>query len=158
MKTLVVYYSRTGVTRTVAQALAGQLQADIEELRDHKARTGPWGWITACMDAMCKRPTEIDPPVKDPAAYDLVLVGTPVWAYTMAPAVRTYLSQRGRAIKRAAWFCTMGSSGDRRTFSHMAVLAGKLPAAVLALLERDVRSGAFAASVNDLVSQLTAGG
>ncbi|MCJ7544659.1 MAG: flavodoxin [Phycisphaerae bacterium] len=158
MRTLLVYYSRTGVTRTVAQALAERFRADVEELHDRKARTGPWGWITACMDAACKRSTEIDLPAKDPAAYDLVLIGTPVWAYTMAPALRTYLSQRGRAIKRAVLFCTMGSSGDRRTFRHMVQLIGKPPTAVLALLERDVRSGIFAASVRDLADQLGMGG
>ncbi len=62
MKTLVVYYSRTGVTGTVAQALAGQLRADIEELRDRKSRRGPLGWLAAGKDATLKRLTDIDPP------------------------------------------------------------------------------------------------
>jgi flavodoxin len=158
MKTLVVYYSRTGVTRTVAQALAGRLGADLEELRDRKSRGGPLGWIGACMDAGRKRPTEIDPPAKDPAAYELVLIGTPVWAFTMAPAVRTYLSQHGRAIAKAALFCTMGGSGDQKTFAHMAELLGRPPVATLALLERDVRSGDFTPRVQELAAQLGAGG
>ncbi len=158
MKTLVVYYSRTGVTRTVATALAERLQADLEELHDRKSRSGLLGGVVGGLDAMFRRLTQIDPPTKDPAAYDLVLVGTPVWAWTMAPAVRTYLSQHGRAIAKASLFCTMGSSGDRKTFAHMAELLGRLPAATMSLLEKDVRSGAFVAPVNDLVSRLTAGG
>lgn len=158
MKTLVVYYSRTGVTRTVAQALAGQLQADLEELHDRKSRRGALGWLSGGRDATLKRLTEIDPPVKDPSAYDLVLVGTPVWAFTMAPAVRTYLSQHGRAIKKAVFFCTMGGSGDRRTFSHMGELLGKSPAAALALREKDVRSGLYSTAVKALADRLRMGG
>lgn len=157
MRALVVYYSRTGVTRTVAQALAEQLQADLEELHDRKARGGLWRAIVGGMDAWRKRSTEIGPPAKDPAGYDLVLVGTPVWAYTMTPAVRAYLSEHGQAIRKAVLFCTMGSSGDRQTFGHMADLLGKPPAATLALLEKNVRSGAFASSVKDLVGRLTTG-
>jgi flavodoxin len=158
MKTLVVYYSRTGVTRTVAQALAGRLRADVEELRDHKNRSGARGWLAACMDAACKRLTEIDPPTRDAAVYDLVLIGTPVWAFTMAPAVRTYLSRCGPTIRKAAFFCTMGGSGDRKTFAHMTRVLGREPVSTMALLEKDVRSGAFVGPVESLIGRLKAGG
>jgi hypothetical protein len=52
----------------------------------------------------------------------------------------------------------MGSSGDRETFAHMARLLGRQPVATLALLEKDVRSGAFVGPVESLVGRLTAGG
>jgi flavodoxin len=157
-RTLVVYYSRTGVTRGVAHVLAGELGADLEELHDRKDRSGPLGYLVACKDAVLRRPTDIEPPQKDPAAYDRVVVGTPVWAFTMAPAVRTYLGQHGPALKRAAFFCTMGGSGDQRTFRHMAELVGRPPAGTLALLEKDVRRGAFAAAVKEFAARLAAGG
>ena len=149
MKTLVVFYSRTGVTRTVAQALAGQLQADIEELHDRKKRAGALGFIVGGKDACLKRLTEIDPPVKDPAAYDLVVIGTPVWADTMAPAVRTYLSQRVQSLRNVAFFCTMMGSGDKKTFVALEEVVGKPPKGVLALLSKQVKSGTFAPSVQE---------
>jgi flavodoxin len=43
MKTLVVYYSRTGTTRKVAEAIAGILRCDIEEVVDTKKRSGILG-------------------------------------------------------------------------------------------------------------------
>jgi flavodoxin len=157
MKTLVVYYSRTGVTRAVANVLAGQLEADVEELHDRKDRNGAMGYLLAGRDATLKRLADIDPPQKDPKAYDMVVLGTPVWAFTMAPAIRTYLTQHGAAIKKAGAFCTMGGSGDKRTFRHMAELLGKQPAATLTLLEKDVRRGTFVAAVKEFVAQLTGG-
>jgi flavodoxin len=158
MKTLVAYYSRTGVTRTVAQALAERLGADVEELHDRKDRRGARGWLSGGKDALLKRLTEIDPPAKDAAAYDLVLIGTPVWAFTMTPAVRTYLSQCGAAIQSAGFFCTMGSSGDRKTFAHMARLLGRQPVSTLALLEKDVRSGDFVGPVDSFIGRVRDGG
>ena len=47
MKILNVYYSRTGNTKTVTEFLANQLDADIEEIVDKKARTGVVGAASA---------------------------------------------------------------------------------------------------------------
>jgi flavodoxin len=46
-KVLVVYYSRTGATRTLAEALAKALQADIEPIIDRKNRSGIFGYRVA---------------------------------------------------------------------------------------------------------------
>ncbi len=154
MKTLIVYYSRTGVTRTVAEALGERLAADVEEIRDAKKRTGALGSLGAGKDAMMRRLTEISEATHDPAGYDLVVIGTPVWAFTMAPAVRTYLAKHGHAVAKAASFCTMGGSGDKRTFQHVSELLGKKPTATLALLEKEVRSGAFAEKLDGFVAAL----
>jgi flavodoxin len=156
--TLVVYYSRTGVTGSVAHVLAGELGADLEEIRDRKDRRGLLGYLAAGKDAVLKRLTDIDPPQKDPTAYDRVVVGTPVWAFTMAPAIRTYLTQRGPELKHVAFFCTMGGGGDQKTFRHMADLVGHPPAATLALLEKDVRRGAFAGAVKEFAARFAASG
>jgi flavodoxin len=47
MKTLVVYYSRTGKTRFVAERVASELKADIEEVVDLKNRSGRFGFLKA---------------------------------------------------------------------------------------------------------------
>jgi flavodoxin len=124
MKALVVYYSRTGVTRKVGQAIAQVLSADLEELIDTKNRKGPIGFVVAGKDAATKQLVPIEPPQKNPADYDLVVVGTPVWAGTMSTAVRTYLSDRGKDIQKAAVFCTTHSSGIDKTLAEMAELIG----------------------------------
>ncbi len=154
MKVLVAYYSRSGVTRTAAGDIAARLGADIEEIIDNKPRRGAIGWLIAGKDASLKRPTEIAPPAKDPAAYDLVILGTPVWAFTMAPAVRTYIARHAGAFRKLAFFCTMGGSGDKKTFQHMADLSGLSPMATLALIEKDVRSGKCGEQVEGFVARL----
>ncbi|MFH2027554.1 MAG: hypothetical protein ABIJ08_00305 [Nanoarchaeota archaeon] len=89
MKTLITYYSRTGTTRKVANEIAVQLGCDTDEIIDKTKRSGPLGYITSGRDAMKKSLTEIETK-KDPSQYDLVIIGTPIWAWTMAPAIRTY--------------------------------------------------------------------
>jgi len=47
MKTLVVYYSRTGKTKFVAEKIAVELKADVEEVVDLKSRSGRFGFLKA---------------------------------------------------------------------------------------------------------------
>ena len=141
MKSLVVYYSRTGNTRKVAQAIAGVLKADVEEIVDLKDRAGVKGYLLAGRDAMRKEETPIEPIKHDVTAYDLVVVGTPVWAFTMAAPVRSFLVGPGSSARRMAFFCTMGGSGANRAFREMQAAGGREPNATLALTERAVAAG-----------------
>ena len=141
MKILVAFYSRTGVTRQAAQVLAECLSCDLEEIVDRRKRSGLLGWLRSGRDAWRKRLTEIEPATRDPGGYELVVLGTPVWAFTMAPAVRTYLAAHAPKLAKVAFLCTMGGSGAEKTFAAMVEAAGKRPVATLALKEKDVRAG-----------------
>ena len=59
LKTLVVYYSRTGNARFVAQTIAAEVGADIEEVIDQKKRSGPIGFFTGGSDARRGKETKI---------------------------------------------------------------------------------------------------
>ena len=65
MKSLVVYYTRTGVTKFVAQTIAAELGSDIEEVVDLKNRAGKLGWMSAGRDSMQGKETQIAPTTKN---------------------------------------------------------------------------------------------
>ena len=108
MKSLVVYYTRTGNARFVAETIAAEIGADVEEVIDLKKRTGALGYLSGGSDARRGKETEISPTKKSPAEYDLVIVGTPVWAGRPAPAILTYLKKHDFADKKVAVFFTQG--------------------------------------------------
>ncbi|HEX2956776.1 MAG TPA: flavodoxin [Chitinispirillaceae bacterium] len=109
MKILVVYYSKTGTTKKLAQRLCAEFKADGEELVDKKKRSGLIGWLIGGRDAMKRVPTEIESTRKNPADYDVVLIGGPLWGFKgIAPASRTFLLQNKDKIKRVAFFMTRG--------------------------------------------------
>ena len=152
MKTLIVCYTRTGGTRMAAQALAAPLGADMEELKETADRSGPKGYLLAGRDAMQKRPAVLLSTARQPADYDLVIVGTPVWAFTMCPAIRTWLQREAAQIRRAAFFCTQGGRGAERTMREMELPAGRPPVARLALRDKDVRAQSCAAALATFVA------
>ena len=143
MKSLLVFYSRTGTTRKVAEDLSGMLGCDVEEIVDFKNRTGSFGYLLAGRDAMMGRLTEIKAPLKDPSSYDLVVVGTPVWGFRLSSPVRTYLARTNGSLKRAAFFCTKGGSGGKKAFKDMEDVSGVRPLATLELTEAEVSSGSY---------------
>lgn len=60
MKALVAFYSRTGNTKKLAEEISKILEADIEEIRDKKDRSGAIGWLFAGKDATSKETTELE--------------------------------------------------------------------------------------------------
>lgn len=144
-KILVVYYSRTGHTRRVAQEIAATLRADIEEIVDPENRLGLLGYLRSGRQAFFGQEADIREPLKDPAGYDLVIVGTPVWNWSLSAPVRAYLARRQQRLARppVAFFLTEGGSGEQRVFGQMEELVGKAPLDVMAVREADLESGRY---------------
>jgi len=105
MTTLVTFYSRDGHTKRTAEIIAKALNADIDEIKDEKSRKGIIGFLGAGYDATRGKTTEINFS-KNPADYDIVIIGSPVWNGRVTPAIRTYLLKNRNNIRKAAFFVT----------------------------------------------------
>lgn len=147
-----VYYSRGGTTRQVAELIAAKLKCDIEGIQDVRSRKGLFGWLRSGREAMRKTLPEIRPTAKDPGQYDVVVLGTPVWASSMASPLRTYLTQNKGKFKRVAFFVTFGGSGTEGTLQGMTELCGQQPVATQALRNAEVKGGRHTAAVETFVS------
>ena len=154
MKALVVFYSRTGATKQVAEALAESLNCDSEELIDTKKRSGPLGFLSAGKDAKAKKLTKLTDIKRDPALYDLVILGTPIWAGTLSSAARTYIANNKSKFKRVAFFCTHGGGESQQLFAEMEALCERRPVSILALQEKEVKTGAYQGKIREFVDGL----
>jgi menaquinone-dependent protoporphyrinogen IX oxidase len=153
---LVVFYSRTGFTRAVAQDLARVLKADLEELIDLTNRQGILGYLRSGFDAAFRRLTQLRPLSTKPEAHDLVVVGTPIWNASISSPVRTFLINHKAALKRVAFFCTYGGSGQERVFRQMAEVCGKAPLATMAVRDREMGGAMQATRLREFVDRLQA--
>ena len=140
MKTLVVYYSRTGTTRTVAQQIAAALGADLEEVHDRERRGGPIGWLRCGYQGYTGKLADIDDPVRDPSDYDLVVIGGPIWASSVSSPIRTFLRRHRDSLAKVAFFCTCGGDDPGRVFLQMTGEAGQPPLAVLLVRQSELAS------------------
>jgi flavodoxin len=155
-KTLIVYHSRTGYTRRVAFDLAARLGADLDAIRIVQPMHGALGYALCAIEAVAGLAPALRPSGRNPAAYDLVIVGTPVWFWSLASPVRSWLENFGHRGKRFAFFCTMGGSGAGRVFAAMEEMTGRAPVATLALTDAEIDATARA-KLDAFVSELRAG-
>ena len=130
LKILVVYYSKTGHTRKIAQDIAKQMEADLDEITDQKKRTGLLGFVFGGRDALTGKETRISKIGKNPAEYDLVILGSPIWAGNITPAVRTYINQYGDSIRSTAFFFSSSGKTPDQIFEKLLNLLKKKPVAV----------------------------
>lgn len=151
---LIAFYSRSGATRKIAEALVAELKCDAEEIIASGGHAGFLGVVRSLIEAMQHRPAQIAPPSRDPSSYDLVVIGTPVWAWSVSAPIRAYLMQQANKLPPVAFFCTMGSAGDKRTFTQMQTLTGKTPRAVAAFTAQEVVEGRFAERLADFARAL----
>ena len=120
MKKLIVYYSLEGNTRFIAQTIAGTVGADLLELKP-KNDISPTGfsrfWKGGGQIIKHVQP-ELLPFNKQPRDYDMIIIGTPVWAWTYAPALATFFSTVSLKGKKIALFCCSGG-GKGKTLAKM---------------------------------------
>lgn len=102
MKALVVYYSFSGTTRRMAEAIAQETGADLAEIRP-KTSIETRDDINRLIQA--RDPFEVEPLDRNLGDYDLILMGTPVWAFNPAMPFKSFLKQAALKGKMVAPFC-----------------------------------------------------
>ena len=122
MNAIVVYYSRTGKTRFVAEKVASELKAEIEEVVDLKNRSGRLGFLKAGYDATRGNETKIGETQNSPSDFDLIVIGTPVWNSRPASAIRTYLTKSDFSGKKVAVFFTNEGVGEEKAVERTKAL------------------------------------
>ncbi len=141
-KTLVVFYSRGGITRKVGEAIARSLGCPIEEIL-------PQGRFAAT-----QKVTPIQSPKQDPGRFDLIAIGTPVWGNAPTPPVRAYLKRFEGRLPKLAFFCTFGIFGGRGTMAELEKLAAKSPVAMFAVWRASTMRRSFPARLKEFTDKI----
>jgi flavodoxin len=150
--TLVAYYSMSGNTRAIANEISDALGADIEEIREPRARRGVAGAVRGLVDAVLRRQPPILPIDHDPTRYELLVLGGPVWAGRMAAPVRTFARQHATQTPRIAFFCTEGGHGADTAFADLAHLCQHAPQATLVVDGKHLESALHRAELGHFAS------
>lgn len=149
-KVLVVFFSRTGTTRCLAEAIARATHADMQEIEERRSRRGIIGWLRSGYEGTYRLSAKILPLRRNVRDYDLVCVGSPTWNQSLASPVRRFLEDYADALPSVALFATCAGSGAAQVITQMTQLLKHPPLATLTMLEKDVKLGP-AVPVGELV-------
>ncbi len=153
-KVLIVYFSRTGYTRRTAEMLAKATGGQLCPITESTSRQGLWGYLCSAWEAVLRREASVNKLGCDPAAADLVLIGTPIWGWHLSSPVRTFARCHASRIRRFAFFCTMGGSGSEAAFGELQLILGRPPQATLALTDAEVEAGGARSKVEAFARNL----
>lgn len=124
-KTLVAYFSASGVTGRVAENVAKAAKADLFEIKPEVAYTkADLNWMdkqsrsTIEMNDPASRPT-IAENVESMSQYDTVIIGFPIWWYVAPTIINTFLEHNDFSGKKIALFATSGGSGFGKTVEKL---------------------------------------
>ena len=110
MKSIVIFYSFGGNTRRIAEKIQNAIGADLAEIQTVTPYTGSYNDVVdqgqrEVNKGYCPK---IQPMDVDLAQYDTIILGTPVWWYTFAPAMHTFLKNTDLSGKTIYAFATNG--------------------------------------------------
>jgi hypothetical protein len=141
---LVVVYSYTGTSRTVAQRLAGERSWPLGEVVDAKPRHGS---MRCVLDSLFRRRPEIRYQGPDPARFDGVVLVAPIWVERLAAPMRSFVAERASTLPEVAVVSVMGSKGAPNAVAEISRLLGRRPILEAAFKSRDVHDGSAAAAI-----------
>lgn len=156
MKVLVVFYSRTGNTQKVAEALAARCGAELDCIRDAHSRRGLLrGWWRSIREVRRRSETEITSTSMQVDDYDLVVLGTPVWASSISSPLRTWINRHRSDLKQIAVFATQNGRGGDKAITQIVELCGIAPVARLVVNAKDIASDNYERKLDEFVAGLT---
>lgn len=150
MKSLVAYYSRTNITKKLAENIASQINADIEEIIPKVNYNGKIGYARGGKDAISSKVIDLENLKYNPEDYDVVYLGCPVWASRPATPLYSYIKINEGKFKNVKFFATAGGSGFDGTFKHMEEASVK-PLKTLALTTKEVKKDIYKDKLNDFI-------
>lgn len=107
-KVLVAYFSYSGTTKRVADALGEKIGADLFEIKTQKEYSNVY--TESNREIRKNEKPELADAVEQPEAYDIVFVGYPVWWHATPAPVNTFLESYDWKGKLIIPFCTSGES------------------------------------------------
>jgi len=128
----------------------------VEAIVEQRPRTGSFARFWCALDSIFRRQPPIAPASHDIGEYDVVILGSPVWAADMAAPMRTFLAREKGRIAKAAFFCTYAGAGGGIALERMADASGAEPLSILLLTQEDLERTSWRADVESFVKGISA--
>lgn len=126
-KILVVWFSRTGNTREVANLIHARVGGDLVEIKmadPYPADDAACGERVTREQKSNARP-KLATKIENFGSYDLIFVGHPIWQGTLPPPLFTFFESYDFSGKTVVPFCTYGGTGAAQSVADIARLAPK---------------------------------
>ncbi|MCW4051275.1 MAG: hypothetical protein NWE89_16240 [Candidatus Bathyarchaeota archaeon] len=155
MKTLIVYFTRTGNTKKIVDILQKELEGDVETVTEESSRQGILGWLKSGGQGGSKADIPINPLKAAPSDYELVVMASPVWAGNMSAPMRAFIKKYKETLPKTAVFLTRDSPDVSEAFTDIDELLSKKPLAHGEANRRVIQADEHHEAVKQFLEKLT---
>jgi flavodoxin len=152
MQPVIIFHSYSGVTRGIANAVMTACGGDLIEVTPKERYSKMSAYTLGCYRALREESEPIDPECIDVASYDLMVIGTPVWAWKATPAINAaILALKNCEGRKAVIFATCGAQAkDTLLIMRRSLEArGVLVVGEVVLTKKEIEVGT---KIQDLIS------
>lgn len=154
MKSIVIYFSKSGNTKKVATEMAELIKADLKEIVSLENMNGILGFIKCGFQAVSKKEARIGIVIDDLDTYDLIVVCGPVWAGQMSSPIRAFLNKFSSKLKNPA-FIILHSDEKNKYLSVAKEMSSLLTAKHIAYLSlAEKKNGNYSAEILDFAKEI----
>ncbi|MBE6493979.1 MAG: hypothetical protein E7Z84_05160, partial [Methanosphaera stadtmanae] len=115
MRSIVIFYSHSGNTYTVAKEIKHALNSHFREIIDYTSNRSVFEYIfPTIFDSASIEPYKIDIDY-----YDTIIIGTPVWFGSLTPAIKKFIDNMDFKNKNIILFNTMKSKGGHLAMKRL---------------------------------------
>lgn len=157
MKICIIYHSESGNTRHVAQHLASACDAHLVEISDRTPYLKLTRFLVWCKKARGEEKTAIEPAAVDVSDFDILVFGSPVWAFKPTPVIHTAIdSLKGCEGKKAVAFSTHGGRPGQtdETFRKWIESRGMKLVAVTGIHQKDIENEKKTREIVSLITSI----
>lgn len=123
-KTLIAYFSYTGNTKGMADSIQKMTGGDLVQIETETPYSSEYAVVEK--QGQDEQRDNFMPPLKtkisNPEQYNTIIIGSPIWWYNIAPAVKTFLKENDFSGKKVALFVTHGGYGLGRSLQTLTEL------------------------------------
>lgn len=126
MRSVIFYYSLEGNTENIVNRIVEGTQRDVCRLVAHRSypKNG-LKYFFGGMDVVLKRTPRLEPLTRRPESYDLIVLATPVWGGSYAPAIRSFLKEHNLSGKKIILVATTAGGDASKCFKAMKASLGE---------------------------------
>jgi hypothetical protein len=151
---LVVVYSHTGSARRLADLICSHKRWPLGVVTDAKQRAGGTGTLRCVLDSLLHRAPEIRYAGPPPGAFRAVILVAPIWMYSLAGPMRTFVRQYPWGLRRVGMLITMGSAGAMNAFREVERTLDVELLRSLACTAREVEDGSCTGRVLEMADAM----
>lgn len=158
MKTIICYYSHSGKTKAIAEAVAKSSSAELFEIIEEKKRNFFTTWISGIFSARSGKEPKIKPSTFSLKGVERIILMAPIWAGYNAPAMNSFIQEIGSKLRGkqviAAMTSLSGASKARKNIETPVVKFGAQFKGYLDLPAKDITTATQV--MNDFLAKFDA--